>query len=321
MRIGIIGAGMAGLACAEELTCLGHVVLLFDKGRGPGGRMSTRRIQTSVGEVCFDHGAQYFTVRDDAFRRQVAAWASENVAAAWPSAGPDAYVGVPAMSAPLRLMSNRQSVQWAALVTQIAAVDHCWRLVLNRGEAIDVDLVVVATPAEQASDLLASVAPEFAAQARRAVSAPCWTVMLAFCETVAVAQNCWRGDDIIGWAARNSSKPGRLGPESWVVQASPSWSRLYVEADPEWVCLTIKEALARMLGRSLPPIAEESCHRWRFARSGADGSGALFDQNRRVGLCGDWLIGPKVEAAWLSGKMLAQQIGRAKIDSPTKHLP
>jgi len=84
MRIGIVGAGMAGLACAEELTRHGHAVLLFDKGRGPGGRMSTRRIQTSAGEAYFDHGAQYFTVRDDAFRRQVAGWASEGVAAAWP---------------------------------------------------------------------------------------------------------------------------------------------------------------------------------------------------------------------------------------------
>ena len=70
MRIGIVGAGMAGLACAEELTRLGHAVLLFDKGRGPGGRMSTRRIQTSAGEAYFDHGAQYFTVRDDSPGRE-----------------------------------------------------------------------------------------------------------------------------------------------------------------------------------------------------------------------------------------------------------
>jgi renalase len=317
MRIGIVGAGMAGLACAEDLTRLGHAVLLFDKGRGPGGRMATRRIQTSAGEAYFDHGAQYFTVRDDAFRQQVAAWMSEGVAAAWPSAGCDGYVGVPTMNAPLGLMANGQSVQWATLVTQIEEFDRLWRLVLDQGEAVDVDIAVVATPAEQASDLLSSVAPDFAAQARAAASAPCWTLMLAFFEAVAVAQNCWRGGDIIGWAARNSSKPGRIGPESWVVQASRSWSRLHIEADPKWVSATIKEALSRMLGSPLPPVTGESCHRWRFARSGADGSGALFDLNRHVGICGDWLIGPRVEAAWLSGKALAEQIG----DGPTKHVP
>jgi len=321
MRIGIVGAGMAGLACAEELTRLGHAVLLFDKGRGPGGRMSTRRIQTSAGEAYFDHGAQYFTVRDDAFRRQVAAWTSEGVAAAWPSAGSDAYVGVPAMNAPVRFIANGQSVQWTTLVTQIEKFDRHWRLVLDQGEAVDVDIAVVATPAEQASDLLLSVAPDFAVQARAAASAPCWTLMLAFFEAVAVSQNCWRGEDVIGWAARNSSKPGRIGPESWVVQASPVWSRLHVEADPEWVTASLKEALSNMLDIPLPPVAGESCHRWRFARSGADGSAALFDRVHRVGLCGDWLIGPRVEAAWLSGKALAEQIRLAEVDAPTKHFP
>jgi predicted NAD/FAD-dependent oxidoreductase len=43
MRIGIVGAGMAGLSCAEGLANHGHDVVLLDKGRGPGGRMSTRR--------------------------------------------------------------------------------------------------------------------------------------------------------------------------------------------------------------------------------------------------------------------------------------
>lgn len=309
MRIGIVGAGMAGLACGGALSRLGHDVRLIDKGRGPGGRMSTRRIPTSAGVAQFDHGAQYFTVRDEAFQRQVAAWISEGVAAPWPSAGGEAFVGVPAMNAPVRLMADGQSVQWATRVTRIDEPGRGWRLVLDRGDAVDVDMVVVATPAEQAADLLASAALALAARARAATSAPCWTLMLAFLDAVAVAQDCWRSEDIIGWAARDRSKPGRVGPETWVAQASPSWSRRHVEADPEWVAATIKQALSDMLGVPLPPVAGESCHRWRFARSAADNSGALLDRTRQVGVCGDWLIGPRVEAAWLSGKALAALIG------------
>ncbi len=309
MRIGIVGAGMAGLACAEALSRQSHEVLLFDKGRGPGGRMSTRRIPTSAGEAWFDHGAQYFTVRDDAFRRRVDAWISQGAVAPWPSAGSEAYVGIPGMNAPVRLMAEGQSVQWSTLVTRIEDFGRGWRLVLDRGDAVDLDIAVVATPAEQASTLLASVAPDLGGRARTTPSAPCWTMMLAFPEAVAVARNCWRGDETIGWAARNSSKPGRIGPESWVVQANPVWSRVHVEAGPEWVAATLKSALSNMLGVLLPPIAGESCHRWRYARSGVEGSGAIFDPDRRLGLCGDWLIGPRVEAAWLSGEALAEQIG------------
>ena len=133
--------------------------------------------------------------------------------------------------------------------------------------------------------------------------------MLAYSEPVAVAQNCWRGEGIIGWAARNNSKPGRIGPESWVVQASPDWSRAYIEAEPGSVATARTGALADLRGIVLPPCAGWSSHRWRFARSAAEGSGAIFDRNRRLGICGDWLLGPRVEAAWLSGTALAEQIG------------
>lgn len=45
MTVAIIGAGMAGLSCARALVQAGVAVELFDKGRGPGGRMSTRRVE------------------------------------------------------------------------------------------------------------------------------------------------------------------------------------------------------------------------------------------------------------------------------------
>lgn len=64
MKIVIVGAGMA---CASALVASGHAVTLFDKGRAPGGRMSSRRAATPAGEAAFDHGAQYFTVRDPGF--------------------------------------------------------------------------------------------------------------------------------------------------------------------------------------------------------------------------------------------------------------
>ncbi len=315
MRIGIVGAGMAGLACAETLSTQGHDVVLLDKGRGPGGRMSTRRIPTPAGEAWFDHGAQYFTVRDPAFRRRVDDWIARGVVAPWQAAGRDAYVGVPGMNAPVRdmakgQMAKGQAVQWATLVTRIENYGHGWRLVLERGEAVEVDIAVVATPAEQASALLASVVPDFAARAGSAPSAPCWTVMLAFAEALPTDLDCLRGGegDTLGWAARNGSKPGRAGPEAWVAQAGPDWSRQHLEADADWVAAALSAALSERLGIALPSPVARAAHRWRYARAAVEGSGILWDVDRRLGACGDWLIGPRVEAAWMSGTMLAERI-------------
>ena len=65
--VAIIGAGIAGLSCADALTAEGWQVTLFDKGRKAGGRMASRRLETPHGEASFDFGAQYFTVRDAGF--------------------------------------------------------------------------------------------------------------------------------------------------------------------------------------------------------------------------------------------------------------
>lgn len=312
MRVGIVGAGIAGLACADALTATGHDVVLFDKGRGPGGRMSTRRIDTSCGTAYFDHGAQYFTVRDSRFRSQVEAWIAEGLVAPWPAAADDAYVGVPAMNAPVKHLAGRQAVQWATRVTALEECGRGWRLHTEIGETREVDLAVIAVPAEQAAALLAPVAADLAARADAARSEPCWAVMVAFAGPVAAEADCWRGVNVIGWAARNNSKPGRTGPDSWVVQATPDWSRRHIEDDPGEVSSTLIDALALDLGVDLPLRIGSDVQLWRFARSEPGGPGPVLDAGRHLGLCGDWLIGPRVECAWLSGVQLADRISSSR---------
>ena len=217
MNIAIVGAGIAGLTCADALRDAGHAVTLFDKGRAPGGRMSTRRIDTADGSAQFDHGAQYFTVRDPAFRACVDRWQQAGLAAPWPAAGADAWVGIPAMTAPARAMAPHHDIRFPVEITALHHDGQAWQL-----EGAGFDTVLLALPAENAARLLPPDHP-FATLAAATPSAPCWTVMAAFAERLA-APDILRGYGPIGWAARNSAKPGRHGPESWVVQAGPEWS-------------------------------------------------------------------------------------------------
>ena len=112
-------------------------------------------------------------------------------------------------------------------------------------------------------------------------------------------------DPVIGWAARNSDKPGRTGPESWVVQGSPEWSAEHLEDSQESVIKALSERFAGLSGLSLPDPLIASAHRWRYARSGGTKHKALYNEQANIGVCGDWLIGPRVECAWLSGAALA----------------
>ena len=66
-KIAVIGAGLSGLIAARELSASGHQPVVYEKSRGVGGRLATRR----VGMARLDHGAQFFTVRGEAFRSLV----------------------------------------------------------------------------------------------------------------------------------------------------------------------------------------------------------------------------------------------------------
>src|SRR5215207_7590035 len=89
MRIAVVGAGIAGLAAARSLVDRGHTVAIFERSHVPGGRVGTRNIKAIElprglsGELAFDHGAQYFTVRDQRFSELAAEWERDRVIAKW----------------------------------------------------------------------------------------------------------------------------------------------------------------------------------------------------------------------------------------------
>ncbi|WP_271077516.1 NAD(P)/FAD-dependent oxidoreductase [Aurantiacibacter sp. MUD61] len=308
MDIAIIGAGMAGLSCGASLKEAGHRVSLFDKGRGPGGRMATRRAEVDGELLRFDHGAQYFTARDPRFVAQVDQWESEGVVAPWPAAKEGAWVGTPGMNAPIKAMADDQDVTFGVRIEEIRREGKAlWLLDENGTVGSAFDAVIIAVPAEQVAPLLYAHQREFTQLSEETVSEPNWTVMATF------ATRIDHGDTLhdvgaIGWAARNSAKPGRdEGTECWVIQASPEWSETHLEEEKGAVAKQLLDAFAEQVG-ALPEVLHSDAHRWRYARSGASGEKALWDADEKIGVCGDWLIGPRVESAFVSGVELADRI-------------
>jgi predicted NAD/FAD-dependent oxidoreductase len=304
----VIGGGMAGLACATDLARSGASVTVLDKGRGPGGRMAARRVEIDGATVSFDHGAQYFTARDPGFRKLVAEWEAAGVAARWPAAGDEAWVGVPAMNAPIRAMASALDVRWGVRAEWLARDGEGWR-VESDASALTAAQVLVAVPAEQAAVLLAEVAPDLAALAGSVVSAPCWAVMAGFAAPLPLADTLRPDDGPVSWAARNSAKPGRSGGEAWVIHASPARSRELVDAPKEDVAsLLIADFFAAAGIAPVHPLQRDA-HRWLYALPAAlAGEGARYDAARRIGIAGDWLHSPRVEGAWLSGRALAAKV-------------
>lgn len=308
MSVAIIGAGMAGLSCARALVQAGLAVDVFDKGRGPGGRMSTRRVEVEGQELRFDHGAQYFTARDERFRGEVAGWRDAGRVADWPAAGTEALVGVPGMNEPVRAMAEGLDVRWGTRIEGLERVAGQWVLHGAEGTHSGYASVVIAVPAEQAGPLVAPFSAGFAGRAERTTSQPCWTVMACFAQSLPLADTISTGD-AVAWAARDGAKPGRGGAESWVLQASPQWTRDHLDQPPEQIAAQL---LATFFAEQAVAPAQPTylaAHRWLYAMAQpVDGEPALWDASLRLGLAGDWLLAPRVESAWVSGRELADRM-------------
>ncbi|HEX6012221.1 MAG TPA: hypothetical protein VFY87_10560 [Geminicoccaceae bacterium] len=110
----------------------------------------------------------------------------------------------------------------------------------------------------------------------------------------------------VAWAARSRTKPGRDDGESWTLHAGPGWSRDMLERRPEEIALALLGAFAVVVPGALPPLTYVAAHRWRYAMVERPlGEPCAWELALRLGLCGSWCLGPRVEAAYLSGTALA----------------
>ncbi|HWK46136.1 MAG TPA: FAD-dependent oxidoreductase [Stellaceae bacterium] len=329
--VAVIGAGIAGLACARRLAGAGIPVRLFDKGREVGGRVATHWAEPHH----FDHGAQYFTARDERFQPLVEGWIAAGIVASWtgpivvlgstPNAagasshaagGDTRYVGVPGMSAIGRALAVGLTVETGIRVTGLACDEDRWRLVGVEGAATEPrDLgvfgrVVVAIPSPLAADLLRSVAPDLAARAAVARMEACWAVMAVYDQPLALDfAGAFVERSPLAWVARDATKPRRAATETVILHGAGDWSEAHLEDPPERVVEALLDAFAAAIGRPLPRPTSVMAHRWRYSRSLAPlGVAAMVDPHLGLALCGDWVLGGRVEEAYLSGLAAADQL-------------
>lgn len=327
MTIAIIGAGLSGLSCAHRLVAAGIDVALLDKGRGPGGRMSTRRAATPLGEARFDHGCQYFTARDPDFRKELAAWEAAGAAAHWtgriaentvaapthwlekPATSPR-WTGTPGMNAIIRHLAEPLNVRWGVRASDLTGEAGDWTIKTEDDQTLGpFQAVLSAVPAEQVSPLLGGQSKELSHAAAGVTSTPCWTVMALF---EAPREMEWAGlapaSGPLAWACNNQSKPGRGELSTWVLQASPGWSAAHIEDPAAQICDQLVKAFSDLTGS--PDPIHVAAHRWRYAfpQVPAGMPPAQFDADKRLGTCGDWHLAPNSEGAWLSGRALADLV-------------
>ena len=325
-RVAVVGAGIAGLACARELLARGAWVTVFEQGRTAGGRAGTQAADAGA----FDHGAQYFTVSNHRFEAIAQRWVDRRFVRRWRGriiafsnnecidkvSPTERFVGVPGMSAIARCLTEEIEIRLNTRVHRMQRHGGIWLLHDDQGRELSVsgfDIVCLAMPSPQAVQLLAGQST-LSDQLARIDWEPCWAVMLALTRSSGLDfDGAFVNDDpILSWIARDSGKPGRTAvsgiAERWVLHARPKWSRQYHSMEPSKAATWLARAFSARVGRAITP-EHLAAHLWRYATPvNPLPTDCLWDEGTKVGVAGDWCIGARVEGAYLSGHSLAEAI-------------
>jgi renalase len=325
----IIGAGVAGLTVARELQKAGRDVLLLEKSRGLGGRSATRTINGSR----VDHGAQYFTVRDEKFQEQVNQWLEQGHLKVWshgfhrltdkglenPTSGNPRYVFPKGMNMIGKLLGEGLEVRTGTKVTRVQPKQNAWEVSSETGETFEAKSVILNMPAEQALNLCNFDLGDIRGQLERVVMDPCFALMLGYEKNLAPD---WQGLHVevpssIAWISHDSSKR-LLGDETvLVVHSTPQFARAHFEENLETVKANMLSAFSLL---PFPHLRSNFVHfplfssplwtdlqRWKYALASSF-LGQPFVQHDSLYFCGDWCGGARLEAAYGSGLELAKHL-------------
>lgn len=316
-QVAIIGAGVAGLSAAQRLHQNGVSVVVFDKGRRLGGRISTR-IQY---ERQFDFGAQYLTPHSRKSAVLFSKWRKAGWITQW---RPVAYelperkkidtsswhVALPSQESLARNLARDLEVKSRTTIVGIKGGVGNRNLVTKSGETHGpFEVVLVTCPAEQSSQLLEPF-PELRQLADQVQTRPCLATMVMFEEEVAVDfEAAFLEDSCLAWVARDSSKPDRPEQECWVLHASEEWSQAHLDAPLEKTASGMLSAFSKLSPIELPPVSYARAHRWRYAIPRVPLELPFcFDEMIKIGVAGDWCNTPNVDGAYWSGHDLAEAL-------------
>lgn len=340
LDVAIVGAGMAGISCAQKLWRAGYRVAIAEKSRGLGGRLAKRRLaQASAGPSHGDHGVRYLSPKGQMFEQLMAAAAAAAVVQPWPqqlyhwtpqqglmaqASGALRYASAQGITALAKYLAQGLTIHCNQRVVELCPTAWGWQIKAEQGLRLQARQLVLAIPAPQAIALVAplgQVDPACLAQLRSVQFSRCLAAIALY---PAAAQGRasalpWQGihcleHPSLAWIGLDSSKRPQPRQPVVIVQSNAALGTAQFEA-PEL------QRVGRQLLADAAQLTDQpwltqpellQVHRWgyAFAQKPLAQPFVVAHSPRLLYFAGDWCGGDRVENAVLSGLAVAEQLQR-----------
>ena len=308
------------MMAGKILSQAGISSLILEKSRGVGGRMATRRFKGGV----FDHGAQFFTVRDIEFQKWIMNWQKGDVIRTWfgheskmdavyPGENHPRYIGAKGMTSVPKEVSKGLRIQTNTQINLVTREGNLWVAKTQKGDEFGAKRIILSAPVPQSLSLLEAgrvSIPKYEYEALRAIEyQPCIAglVLLAASSVIPSPGGKKFDEGDIQWLGDNSQKG--ISPEmsAVTIHASAEFSRNNFEMEDGVLADLLIANACEWLGQE---VLDWQIHRWRYSQPITNYEKRFLQIPQLSGLylTGDAFGGARVEGAALSGIEAAKHI-------------
>jgi predicted NAD/FAD-dependent oxidoreductase len=321
-KIAVIGAGLAGITFAYTMKDKFNVKI-FEKSRGVGGRMSTRKETPYI----FDHGAQFFKIKTNECKNFFSPLFAQEIIQPWSfklayfegnhlreikiiKNADKFYVGVPNMDSILKYISRDCNVVLETKIKKIKRKNGKWEFYDQNEKSHGIyDWVILTLPAEQSLNLISNKI-SFYPYLEKIKMKGCYSLMVGINKSLQLdfdAAFIEKKD--IAWLALNDSKPSRMKTRCLLINSSYEYATKNINTPKDKVLEYLLNISSNLINYNLFKSSFIKLHQWRYAEAECSPKENYFiDHENKIAICGDWLVNSRVEGAFLSANELSKEI-------------
>ena len=312
----IIGSGISGLSAALEAKKYFKDVLIIDKGYHSGGRICSKKINS----FCFNHGAPYISKSSKRlnlgfsnFINKIDKVVPFKVSSVKKKNNDSVLLVDPNMRSLFNKHLNKLNINQKTKVLQIIKQVDYYQIKCDNDRIYKSKKIIVTAPAPQTADLIKDVSPEMLKYINRANFSQCISVLLGFNHSFDLPLNSFFYDEIGGICSLLNENHNNkyLKNSSLVIRMSDKWSQFHFNKTNDEIinhCLSIISKKFNII--KINNVVSTYCHKWRYSQvtKMLPSNASIVNKEKNLGVAGDWTLGPTIEDAYNSGKIVVQKI-------------
>ena len=308
-EIVIIGSGVSGLLCGRRLTEAGHSVLLIDKGRNAGGRLSTRRTDGAI----FHHGAS--SLPDFYKHKDLPKFGLKTLKRAEREKvihrRGDLFEPLSSVSHLVSFFSESLNIQEGCEATSINLKNKTIDVTYRNGthKKLTYDILIISIPPNQAKTLINNQLDRFDSYLSKVEMRSSASALFSFDLDPALIKETYFSNENVHVYVENNRFKCAQRLLCLTAHTKEPFARKVVNNDKNRIKEILLKEVLSAVPISLPKPNYEAGHRWLYGFTERSlGKPYLFYRKESVGICGDWCSGSSILAAVSSGVKLAEQI-------------